>query len=116
MFTRKRQFSLDGVELQIAPLTALQAENHLRRDAALIEELRSSKDNQAEFVSCLEKRQKLILEMIVHGLNNASPDATVTVEQLKAEADNVLIDRLQKEIMELSGLKFVTPESPPGEV
>ncbi|HKT10646.1 MAG TPA: hypothetical protein VJW77_02350 [Terriglobia bacterium] len=115
MFTRKRTFQLDGVELQISPLTAVQAENHLRKDAALIEEFRSEQGNGQNFKPLFEKRQRLILELIMHGLNNASPEMPVTVEQLKAEADNVLIDKLQEAIMELSGLRYVTPESPPGE-
>ena len=115
MFTRKKTFTLDGVELQISPLTALQVEEHLVQEAEIVEAYAKAKESGADLKPLVKRQEKLMLSLICGGLNNATPETKMTPERLLSEADPVLIGKLQSEIMEMSGLKMITPESPPGE-
>ncbi len=115
MFTRKKMFVLDGVEIAISPLTAVQVEEHLSAEAQIVEDFEKAKTGAGSVKDVLKRQEALMLSLVCAGINNAVPESKMTGERLRAEADNVLIGKLQGEIMELSGLKIVSPESPPGE-
>ena len=115
MFIRKKTISMDGAEVTIAPLTARQVEEHILAEAEVISGIEAARGSDPGAVAAaLKKRDQLYRKLVCTGLNNASGDGAFTVDKTYDE-DNVLIDRLQREIMEMSGLGFVTRERPPGE-
>lgn len=99
-FVRKRTVEMDGVEVIVAPLTCAQGEQFLSDQAECVKD----PDNP--------DRTRLLrnaYQLVADGLNNANPDAKLSVERVKAEMDSMLINKLAETIMEMSGLMFKQP-------
>jgi len=107
VFQRKLHFEMDGVSFDIAPLTALQVEQHLTRQAQVLQRFQKLKADGQPIDSAVAEQQMLVCTLVCAGLNNANPDLKIDESRLRSEADQKLIDALREKIMAESGLTMV---------
>jgi hypothetical protein len=96
-FTRKKKIAMDGIEVEISPLTCAQADEFLTTQNEIVE-------SDADQKTKVEKLKSLSYRGVADGLNNAGRDPKMTGDGVRAELDKVLIATLWDEILSMSGI------------
>jgi hypothetical protein len=103
---RSKTVTIEGEQFTIAPLNIDQVESHLT-DTPDRNDINGWRNHT--------------LKAIAHSLNNASGETNgnaVTIEMLRQRLDLLLLDGLYKEVLQVSGLRVLTPSgeaAPKGE-
>lgn len=115
MFIRKKVFELDGVKVTMAPLSNLQVEEHLAADDAITKGIRENPSAVQDLLKQREGLHRQIVENSIRRAANNDGDALIAALHEEAEHDTQLWASMVAFAMDLSGLRFVSAEQPPGE-
>lgn len=102
-YTRIFPVTLDEVTIKIAPLTAFQTEQFLRKQRSILD-IGNAAEQSQQFA-------ELSFSFVADGLTNAGEEVW-TGDRVKAELDKVFITALQNKIMEESGLVLPNQTAP----